>query len=376
MRKDVKLGLLLSSVVVVIAGWYYVRNDKVEEPLTLEDSTAAVKSQTARITPKKPTVLADARKPDPAGTGNRPSTTHRSTTKSPTRDRPAAHRPRTTQTHSTADSPRRRGSETRPSTKPKSKSQNKNETTTKPEPADKAEPVTKEKSARTKTGGDQPAKDAFEELFEFDKAASASPKPLPSPPGADVKSDRTPDQQPGVTARTDTGKKPKLTGPGPAKTRPQKDRPSAATGKTKSGKGYRTHTVRRGDSYALLAEMYYNSQRYARLLMDANPEHSDPRRLREGVVLRIPPLAPAPGPPHEVKASERGSAIPGQRTYVVREGDSFYRIAVRELGSGSRWPEIFELNKDAVGGKPECLRLGQVLVLPSDKPATTKSKRT
>lgn len=36
------------------------------------------------------------------------------------------------------------------------------------------------------------------------------------------------------------------------------------------------------------------------------------------------------------------------RSYVVRPGDSLWKIAERELGSGYRWREIFEMNKERV----------------------------
>lgn len=48
-----------------------------------------------------------------------------------------------------------------------------------------------------------------------------------------------------------------------------------------------------------------------------------------------------------ILTSENGSHAPLaiQRSYVVRPGDSLWRIAERELGSGDRWREIFALNE-------------------------------
>ena len=63
MRKDVKLGLVLSLVVVVVAGLYYVRRDKAETPLTLGDSNANPLSDKAAA--KKAGTPADPREVKP-----------------------------------------------------------------------------------------------------------------------------------------------------------------------------------------------------------------------------------------------------------------------------------------------------------------------
>lgn len=67
----------------------------------------------------------------------------------------------------------------------------------------------------------------------------------------------------------------------------------------------------------------------------------------------------------ERKAATPGAAAPAPggavRTYTVRAGDTLSRIAARELGSASRWPELAKLNalRD-----PNLVRVGQVLRLP------------
>jgi hypothetical protein len=49
--------------------------------------------------------------------------------------------------------------------------------------------------------------------------------------------------------------------------------------------------------------------------------------------------------------------------YTVQRNDSLYKIAESQLGSGDRWSEIYELNKDAVKD-PSLIYTGQILKLP------------
>jgi nucleoid-associated protein YgaU len=66
-----------------------------------------------------------------------------------------------------------------------------------------------------------------------------------------------------------------------------------------------------------------------------------------------------------VPAASGGAPAPAAatRTYTVRPGDSLSKIAAAQLGSGNRWPEIHNLNKDQVAD-PNLIYPGQVLRLP------------
>jgi two-component SAPR family response regulator len=63
------------------------------------------------------------------------------------------------------------------------------------------------------------------------------------------------------------------------------------------------------------------------------------------------------------------------RAYIVRPGDSLWRVAERELGSGSRWHEIYELNvgrEQSDGRKlkePRLIRPGWQLLMPESPQA-------
>jgi LysM repeat protein len=56
--------------------------------------------------------------------------------------------------------------------------------------------------------------------------------------------------------------------------------------------------------------------------------------------------------------------------YVVQSGDCLYKIAKAQLGSGNRWSEIFELNKDVIQD-PGLIFVGQNLKLPGATSETT-----
>jgi len=62
------------------------------------------------------------------------------------------------------------------------------------------------------------------------------------------------------------------------------------------------------------------------------------------------------------------------KTYVVQPGDNIYEIARQELGKASRWREIYELNKDAVGTRSLELTPGTRLVLPDTSSATLSQR--
>lgn len=58
-------------------------------------------------------------------------------------------------------------------------------------------------------------------------------------------------------------------------------------------------------------------------------------------------------------------AAAAAKTYTVKSGDCLWNIAKQFLGSGSRYTEIYELNKGVVGSNPNLIYPGQVLTLPS-----------
>ncbi len=82
------------------------------------------------------------------------------------------------------------------------------------------------------------------------------------------------------------------------------------------------------------------------------PSHRDTTRRQLATVSTVTPA----------------SQVGGGRVYVVQEGDNLYDIARWELGKVTRWPEIYDLNRDALGNDPDHLTPGMRLILPGDRP--------
>ena len=68
------------------------------------------------------------------------------------------------------------------------------------------------------------------------------------------------------------------------------------------------------------------------------------------------PAAASPEP-------ERPAEQPQAKTYTVKSGDCLWNIAKKQLGDGSRWKEIHDLNRDKISN-PNLIHAGLVLVMP------------
>jgi nucleoid-associated protein YgaU len=72
---------------------------------------------------------------------------------------------------------------------------------------------------------------------------------------------------------------------------------------------------------------------------------------------------------------ERPDEAPAEpdRRYVVREGDTLWSIAERELQTDDLraiarfWPQIHRANRTTIGADPSLILPGQVLVIPNVK---------
>ncbi len=145
----------------------------------------------------------------------------------------------------------------------------------------------------------------------------------------------------------------------------------------------KVYVVGEGDNLAVIAKKFYGSEQGSKRtnlarIFDANRRFLEsPDEIYVGQKLVIPSLsAPVPDKSRvssvlassmleKVKSIGRRhlSADGHRRWYVVREGDSLWRIAAEQLGSGSRYSEIADLNADILDDE-DSLAVGMRLKMP------------
>lgn len=66
---------------------------------------------------------------------------------------------------------------------------------------------------------------------------------------------------------------------------------------------------------------------------------------------------------------------PSAASYTVKQGDTLSHIAQYTLGSSTRWPDIYDLNRDVIGN-PNLIYPGQELKLPDDSSTNVVPQRS
>lgn len=150
----------------------------------------------------------------------------------------------------------------------------------------------------------------------------------------------------------------------------------------------KSYVVLKGDNLATIAKRFYgaeegNKRANITRIFNANSKQlKSPDEIFVGQKLIIPPLSASTrsratgSGPLSASIFERVRSI-GRRgitsiggkgantkKYVVKEGDSLWKIAADQFGKGSRYTEISKLNADVLGSEYS-LRIGTVLRLPA-----------
>lgn len=136
------------------------------------------------------------------------------------------------------------------------------------------------------------------------------------------------------------------------------------------------YTWKGGDTFPALAQRFYGDPSRLATLKRLNEGRSE---VQPGERVLIPIFdldAAQPAAVPAVASKETpAAAVPaaagkpepakpsGARTHVVKEGESLWKIAKQELGSGARWNEIYEANRDVLP-TPESVHTGQKLRVP------------
>ncbi len=355
MRTDVKLGIVFGLAVLAVMGWYMLGREN-PEPIAIAQGEGMEKADSASV-PLPPPLFSSSRDraEDESARGPKKRTAA-----------PKRQRPKRVTTAKAANDPARRA---------------------------KRAPTTKPKRVAQAEANRRVSLDKIEKKLAAKRPKAEEP-PIVAPPGA---------KPPKVSPRPKKEEKPQEAKAEAPKREivipPIRDR-AAAEKKREKKKGaepkeraeaekkppkpkIRFHDVKQGETFATIAAKHYGSQKYAKLLLKANPRIPDARRLRVGVKLIIPPLdvltgatskpskkeiaaarkrteerAKKEAPPE--KESEKKPATP--KFYVVQKDDSLYAIAREVWGDGTRWKELLQLNKD-VCPSPSKLRPGMKLRL-------------
>lgn len=139
-------------------------------------------------------------------------------------------------------------------------------------------------------------------------------------------------------------------------------KPLYSLGTSNTGKAT-FHTVVKGENFSVIAKKKYGNPKYWTLISEANPD-VDSRNLRPGDVLKIPPLPRTTLVASKKTGIKHGTVtrkIGGGSSYVVKDGDSYWKIAKEQYGNGSLYQVIQDANKDI---PPRSLKPGQSITIP------------
>lgn len=163
---------------------------------------------------------------------------------------------------------------------------------------------------------------------------------------------------------------------------PQQAEPAGVDGK---------YTIAPNDNLWIISEKVYGNGRYFKAIYEHNKSRlPQADRLTVGSVLDVPPadelerrypnLCPKQRRSAVVKAKATEPVparrnIDGRDIYIVAEGDTLFDIARYELGKASRWGEIYELNREALGTDFDYLQPGTELRMPPKTAADSVARR-
>lgn len=121
----------------------------------------------------------------------------------------------------------------------------------------------------------------------------------------------------------------------------------------------RTHVVASGESFWTIAAAVYGDSKYYTKIIAANPT-VDPKHLKVGTVLTIPPVGEA----QSSSASSSSGKIDPATQYQVVSGDSLEAIAVKLYGKPAMKDKLYDLNHALIGADENRLKVGWILKLP------------
>lgn len=112
------------------------------------------------------------------------------------------------------------------------------------------------------------------------------------------------------------------------------------------------YTIRAGDNLWNIAKNQLGDGTKWKDLFAANKDiiGSNPDMIHPGAQIELPGAAS----PEVASAS----------TYVVKPGDSLWKISEELLGDGTKWQQLYQANAELIGGNPRLIMPGQELTIP------------
>src|SRR5262249_34946026 len=126
------------------------------------------------------------------------------------------------------------------------------------------------------------------------------------------------------------------------------------------------YTWKAGDTFPTLAQRFYGDPSRLAILKRINEGRTDVQP-GERVLVPVydldaaPAAAPAPAvaspnpktktdvpKSQEAAPTAAASSTSGPRYHVVKDGESLWKIAKQELGTGARWNDIYNANRDVL----------------------------
>jgi len=194
-----------------------------------------------------------------------------------------------------------------------------------------------------------------------------------------------PSPKPDKSIRFHTALPKSISSPGqtPETTLPAQNKPAAAAKPNKTALP-KFYIVKRTDTLASIAKKFYGPREgnktanIDRIFKANSAKLNDPDEIYEGQNLIIPPLRPSSyttssggnttsaaipvkDPSNHYTSSQ---SVKQNNRYIVRQGDSLWRIAAERLGDASRYTEIAGLNREILGDENNLI-VGMRLKLPA-----------
>ncbi len=121
------------------------------------------------------------------------------------------------------------------------------------------------------------------------------------------------------------------------------------------------YTCRKGDNWRSLSERFYGDVDHAQLLLTANEEVESPE-VNDLILVPVYELDIRNEPREPAKPRDEVVG-PVESSYSVQSGDTLSTISTKMYGTGSRWMQIYDANRNILDD-PHALKVGQKLLIP------------